>query len=459
MSFPPTLQAKNNSMEKTTIINNLTKQQKMKKSILLIGFAVLSFAACSDKSSELNGDEKVMDIKAISGRVQKGPFINGTPVRVIELNSDLQQTGKSFETQVSDDKGTFELKNIGLISQYVELQASGYYFNEVTGNVSESQLTLRALTDLNSGATPNINILTTLEYGRVEYLISNGVSFDKAKQQAQAEVLGIFSIGQPGIGNSEELSIVGGSAGDAALLAVSSILQGNLSTGGVSQLVADISSDIRTDGKLDNIKLGSKLIGGAMVIDAGKIRENITVRYKKLGSEISVPEFRSIVKNFVDNTDFEYETSLEYPQDGKYGKNLLAITDTGCMYGCYSVAVNVPEGVSLAVRISSPLYPWDSWLLNSSADENHSTYSEADKSWFFEYSGPCAFDIDVWLRKVYKDVICDQQGVEVFREFENNKVKIEVFENGVLTMTKDLTILQEETCTEDFLHDSKGDIY
>ena len=233
----------------------------MKKSILLFGVAALAFGACNnnDKTYELNGDEKVIDVKAISGSVQKGPFINGTSVRVSELNSDLQQTGKSFETQVSDNLGAFEFGNIGLISQYVELQANGYYYNEVTGDVSESQLTLRALTDLNSGTTPNINVLTTLERGRVEYLTSHGTAFANAKQQAQAEVLAIFNIDAPAVGSSEGLSIVGNAEGDAVLLAVSAILQGRQSEGALSQLIADISSDISTDGKLDDAKLGAKL--------------------------------------------------------------------------------------------------------------------------------------------------------------------------------------------------------
>ena len=145
----------------------------MKKSIILITVATLAFVACNDedKTHELTGNEQVVDAKNISGNVQKGPFINGTSVRVAELNSDLQQTGKNFETQVSDNLGSFEFKNLGLLSQYVELKANGYYFNEVEGDVSESQLTLRALTDIYNSTTPNINVLTTLERGRVEYLI------------------------------------------------------------------------------------------------------------------------------------------------------------------------------------------------------------------------------------------------------------------------------------------------
>ena len=429
----------------------------MKKSILLISVAALAFGACNDKdkNQELNGDEQIVDVKNISGNVQKGPFINGTSVRMAELNSDLQQTGKSFETQIANNAGAFEFTNLGLLSQYVELQANGYYFNEVEGEVSESQLTLRALTDLFVNTTPNINVLTTLERGRVEHLISGGSSFANAKNQAQAEVLNIFNIDREflWIEDSEKLSIANNSQGDGVLLAVSAILQGRLSAGAVSQLIADISSDIRTDGKLDNPKLGSKLKSNAMGIDANEVKANVAARYKELGIDANVPEFGEHIKNFIAKTKYELQSELTYPTKGEFGKNLLAIDDTACMYGDYSMAVKVPSGVDLDIKVSSSKnYVWE---FESLPGVNYSTMNEKDHSRHFKYSGPCTVDIHILLNKVYKDEICDQHGVEIFREFVNNKVKIEVFEKGVLTMAKDFTILQEETCTEDFLYDEK----
>ena len=43
----------------------------MKKSILLLGVAALAFGACTDKNKtyDLNGDEQIVDAKAISGNV------------------------------------------------------------------------------------------------------------------------------------------------------------------------------------------------------------------------------------------------------------------------------------------------------------------------------------------------------------------------------------------------------
>ena len=428
----------------------------MRKSILLIGVAALVFGACNDKEEtrELTGNEKLIDVATISGSVQKGPFINGTSVRVAELNSDLQQTGKNFETQVSDNLGSFEFKNLGLLSQYVELKANGYYFNEVEGAVSESQLTLRALTDIYNSTTPNINVLTTLERGRVEYLIAHGTSFADAKQRAQAEVLNIFNIDRSSLGieNSEKLNIANNGQGDAVLLAVSAIVQGKQSAGAVSELIADISSDIRTDGKLDNQKLGSKLKGNAMALDVADVRDNVAERYKELGVEASVPDFGEHVKNFIAKTEFELQSSLTYPMKGEYGKNLLYINDTACMYGQYSMAVKVPVGVNLDIKVSgSEAYVWEFEVLPG---VNYSSWNEKDNSRHFRYSGPCTVDINFMLNKVKRDMIYDFIEKRLVDEFENNKVRFEVYENGALTMVKNFTILQEETCTADFADDS-----
>ena len=428
----------------------------MKKSIILIGVASLIFGACNDqdKTNELNGDEKLVDVTSISGNVQKGPFINGTSVRVAELNSALQQTGRSFETQIADNSGAFELKSVGRLSQYVELHANGYYYNEVKDDVSESQLSLYALTDLSGGTTPNINVLTTLERPRVEYLTSGGTSFADAKSQAQAEIFDIFKIDHEfsWLEGSERLNIASSGQGDAALLAVSAIMQGNLTAGAASELIANVASDIRTDGKLDDAKLGSKLKGNAMAINPDEIRANLANRYKELGVEAAVPDFGGIVRNFAAKTEFELQSNLEFPSKGEFGKNVLAINDTACMYGGYSMAVKVPAGTELDIKVSSPMRCWSFEVLPG---VNYSTWNEEDHSRHFRYSGPCTVDIHLVLSKVERDEIYEWIGdnKHVVKEFENNKVKIEVFENGVLTMAKNFTILQEETCTEDFTKD------
>ncbi len=108
-----------------------------------------------------------LSIDKISGYVQKGPYINGSSITMSELSSDLIQTGKTYSSQIIDNKGSFEMKSIELISQFAELKVDGFYFNEIINNNSTAQLTLYALSDLTDKSSLNVNILSSLERRRV----------------------------------------------------------------------------------------------------------------------------------------------------------------------------------------------------------------------------------------------------------------------------------------------------
>ena len=143
----------------------------------------------------------------ITGFAQKGPFNNGTSILLSELNSDFNQTGRNITSNIKNNQGSYEIDNIEFISQYVLINANGYYFNEITGDNSSSQLTLYALSDLSDKNSLNINILSHLEKARVEYLLSEGKSFWEAKSQALREILEIFEMDKPDDTESENLDI------------------------------------------------------------------------------------------------------------------------------------------------------------------------------------------------------------------------------------------------------------
>ena len=64
-----------------------------------------------------------------------------------------------------------------------------------------------SLADLTDKSTVNVNILSHLEYQRVENLVTKGISFKEAKEQAEAEILKIFSFSKDDIKPSESLNI------------------------------------------------------------------------------------------------------------------------------------------------------------------------------------------------------------------------------------------------------------
>ena len=70
----------------------------------------------------------------IAGVVQKGPFVRGSAVTVQSLDDQLAPTGQSFDVPTSDDLGDFALP-VHATSQYVEVIANGYYFDELTGQL------------------------------------------------------------------------------------------------------------------------------------------------------------------------------------------------------------------------------------------------------------------------------------------------------------------------------------
>ena len=285
-----------------------------------------------------------------SGYVQKGPYINGSSLLITPLDQNLNQTGSVFSTQIIDNSGNFEQRNIEFAFNFVELKADGYYFNEVKGETSTGSLTLYALADIENVNSVNINVLTHLERQRIIYLKQQeGLSFSAAKKQARSEVLDIFKFTLPNDVAAESLDLTN----NALLLAVSVIVQGQLSTGDMSELLANISSDIRTDGKLDNLDLGSQLMNNAAFLDLEKIKSNIEKRYSGLGIEMSVnmDELKSYIEQFKNNSNFEQTLRFTYPATGKGGPNILADgvvkvkrTEWGIFE--YSVRAELPAGNS-----------------------------------------------------------------------------------------------------------------
>ena len=281
----------------------------------------LIFLSSCEKSNEIQ-------IVNLNGFVQKGPYLNGTAIIISELSSELIPSGKNFSSQIVDNKGTFELNNIELSSNFVELRADGFYFNEITNCNSVAPLTLYVLSDITDKTSLNVNVLSSLEKRRVEYLISIDSSFNDAKHQAQTEILKIFEIDNKNMPASESLDIIQTGDDNAILLAVSVILQGQLDVSELSELLANISTDIRTDGILDSKTLGTTLINNAKNINLNQVRSNLENRYESLGIDITVPDFEKYIGQFIDNTNFIYSGNSQYPDSGFYGMNILNLSDS-----------------------------------------------------------------------------------------------------------------------------------
>ncbi len=264
--------------------------------IFLILFIIFTY------SCQKSEDEFKIKKDKISGYVQKGPYINGTSIQMFEMDSSLTQTGKVFNTQISSNRGSFEISDIELTSQYVEFLARGYYFNEIIGAISPSELTLYALSDITDITTVNVNMLTHLEKSRVEYLVSNNSTFANAKDTAQKEILAIFGFQLNEMDNSETLDISVNKNENAILLAISLILQANRSVGDLSELLAIFIADIHQDGELNSDNIKSQLRNSALELNLATIRLNLENRFGELGISPSIPNFEQYINVFLEFT-------------------------------------------------------------------------------------------------------------------------------------------------------------
>ena len=249
----------------------------------------------------LDSEKVAVSLDEVSGVTQKGPFLSGSRVLVRELEDGraLTQTGNSFNGKILNDKGEFAIKARMLVSQYVMLEATGYYRNEVTGEKSSSELTLFAITDVNFRNVVNVNLLTHLEYERVIYLVTKmKMTVTQAKRQAQREVFGLLNIDATGFSNSEDLNIVGGSDEDGALLAFSLMLQGDREVSEFSELLVGIATDMEEDGTWDDENTKNAIASWAIDADlSGRlaiIRNNVL----SWGLSSVVPNFEQYVRHF-----------------------------------------------------------------------------------------------------------------------------------------------------------------
>lgn len=352
------------------------------------------FWGCSDTGSDDNGvaggasgDAGIVAVTdwEVAGVSQKGPFVTGSAVTVQELDGiTLKQTGKSFKGTIKSDKGDFAIKDINLESQYAILEASGYYRDEISGKKSSSQVTLRALTDLKDRKHVNINLLTHLEYERVMYLVTEKKkSIAEAKEQAEKEVLATFGI-EGDFAESEDLNIFETGDGNAALLAISVLLQSDVDVAGLTERMGEFSISLAEGGSWDDADAKTAIADWACDVDLkgslSKVRKNVEDwKYAD-----TVPAFEKYVSNFwwdnyglgVCNTKRENETKRNINKlSALYNEYFV------CESGRWVIPGDEPESSSSKGESSSSVTPQSSSSETSvSGSKEESSSSVASSS-------------------------------------------------------------------------------
>lgn len=252
---------------------------------------------------ELDSEMVATKLDSLEGYTQKGPFLKGSSVFLYELSDGrtLKQTNGNFATYITRDDGRYIFSARNLVSQYAMIVVEGNYRNEVTGENSNKPIRLRAISDMTERSSANVNLLTNIEFDRVYNLVTNKkMKVRNAKKQAQAEIFNAFYIDTTGFSStSEDLDVFGETDEDAALLAISILLQGDSNEIALTMLLTDIASDLEIDGKWDDSTTRMRIADWVIKADTTKrfrvFRNNVE---KWNLSQSSIPEFEKYMRKF-----------------------------------------------------------------------------------------------------------------------------------------------------------------
>jgi hypothetical protein len=285
---------------------------------LIIIFFNLLFTGCQDK-------QDIVRQYTVKGYAQKGPFLNGTDVSIAEYDKKLFPTGKIFFSTITDNTGSFQIPNISLISDFVLIKAEGRFFNEILNGINSNEITLYSFADISEGAQINVNLMTHILMDRMQYLVQSGKSFHIARQQSLNELLHNFSLADYTVEMPEKLDITGKTISDAILLALTTVISGELSNFELTDFLTNLRMDLKEDGSIDISKNQQLLKLNAFFANPDRVRNNLQNRYRDMGIDIEIPDFSNYIEEFAGSSSFQDPFGYLYPAQTEQGKNLLTL--------------------------------------------------------------------------------------------------------------------------------------
>ncbi|ELZ7231996.1 hypothetical protein U0N46_002201 [Vibrio parahaemolyticus] len=162
----------------------------LSKTLLATALVVpIALTGCGGSTDGHNNDSGQQ--YQFGGAVQKGPLQPGSVVTINELNQDLQPTGRGHTTQIEDYAGNYSVsERFG--SKYAELEAEGYYFNELT-NTTDEQMRMSAFVDMSEISAANFNVATAAMKQSVMAQVEAGTEFNEAVDKATSNLLKLYS--------------------------------------------------------------------------------------------------------------------------------------------------------------------------------------------------------------------------------------------------------------------------
>lgn len=310
-----------------------------------------------------------------SGVAQKGPLIMGSTVTVQELNASLNPTGKQYTFQITSNLGTFSA-NASFTSNLVGIIAAGYYFDEVRNAVSSGPITLQSYADLSVDSALNVNLLTTLAYGREKKLVDAGYTLAAARQTAEKEVLAAFHIRNAGqFPSFGQLDLSNSGDANRILAAISSVLVNGQTPGTLASLIAAFQSDLADNGVIDDVSTLATINASMASLDTASVASNLNGSYRSVGLSLTAVDINNWIDRDSDGVLGKFKfyqanalpstayTSPAYTAGADENNNLTTVSaGTLIVNGSPAPPTGaiVYSGDSLAIRLTSPANPQQS---------------------------------------------------------------------------------------------------
>lgn len=235
----------------------------------------------------------------LAGAVQKGPLLAGSAVRVANLDARGRPTGARFATTTRDDLGGFAVDVDA--TELIAIEGSGLFYNEATGAVSATPITLRALENPSSAAEGvHVNTVTHVTFDRVLSLIDKGASFEEARERAERELQGELALTpggfRPGAVGTRMNLLGGDSDASSYLFAVSAVLayaaqvaDWELQAEALQALLDELALDLAPDGRIGP-ELRASIDDARLFIETGIVEESFAAHLSGLGVSALVPD-------------------------------------------------------------------------------------------------------------------------------------------------------------------------
>ena len=330
------------------------------KILIAISVVLFVFSACNKQ------DDNELYNYSISGKVEKGPFLQNGLISVYSVNSNIKNVSAGITDTIFNNIGEYSFNNLNFSNPLIELRAEGKYLSEIYGKNSPGTTNLSCLSNISNLATVNVNCLTDAIVPRIKYLVDSGYVYTEAKEIAEKDFLNFLAVDQIVNKSFESLSIAETGNGNAALLAYSLSLQRysaylhdrNQSTLEFNELKDAIAQDFASDGAVNNPALLDTLLHNIKMINPQACKAYLENHYAVNKYNFEIPEFEPFLTNFRKALETRNIKEIFYPDsaniDNSKLENLLNLDNNSLDVGKqYVLAAFVPFGQSLRINFKS----------------------------------------------------------------------------------------------------------